>query len=75
MKNTAYKIREFFKELINPYYSVRKEQQELSHRCSILEKLASERGSISVVPLDEIEKQLGITETRNDMGNYIPCCS
>lgn len=74
MQNAIYKTKEFFQNIFNHYSPSRIKKAE-NQRNSILEKLASEHDSVSLVPLDEIEKEAGITETREDIGDYIPCCS
>lgn len=72
MKQQIYKIKEFFKS-INPYYTAKKQEDARAHRFSVLERLTQKYGSISLVPFEELEREAAITETRNDLGNYISC--
>jgi hypothetical protein len=86
MQKPIYKIKEFFRSLnqtLNPYCLAKRLQEEirdfekdkLKHRFSVLERLTKQYGKVGLIPLEEFEKEAGITKERNDMGDYISRCS
>ena len=75
MKQQFYKIKELFKELINPYYQVRKEQEARAERFSILERPTKKYDKVGLIPFEEFEKEAGITETRDDLGKHLISCT